>query len=41
MVKVAVWLNDTGRMIHMEPTFTLQYQFIRKEKCQFLSRTSN
>lgn len=39
MVKVAVWLNDTGRMIHMEPTFTIKYRFIRKEKCQYLSRS--
>lgn len=28
MVKVAVWLNDTGRTIHMEPTFTLGYRFV-------------
>lgn len=26
-VKVAVWLNDTGRHIHIEPTFTMVYQF--------------
>jgi hypothetical protein len=26
-VKVASWLNTTGRPIHIEPTFTLQYRF--------------
>ncbi len=41
IVKVAVWLNDTGRMIHMEPTFTLQYRFIRKEQCQSRFLRSN
>lgn len=28
VVKVAVWLNDTGRTIHIEPTFTLGYRFV-------------
>lgn len=29
VVKVAVWLNDTGREIHMEPTFTMVYSYER------------
>lgn len=26
-VKVAVWLNDTGLAVHLEPTMTIQYQW--------------
>jgi len=28
IVKVAVWLNDTGYKIHIEPTFTIKYRFV-------------
>lgn len=36
IVKVAVWLNDTERKIHCEPTFTMVYRFEdeRREKQQ-------
>jgi hypothetical protein len=27
IIKVAVWLNTTGTALHMEPTFTMKYQF--------------
>jgi hypothetical protein len=27
LVKVASWLNTTGYPIHMEPTFTVRYQY--------------
>jgi hypothetical protein len=26
-VKVAVWLNDTGRRVHIEPTFVVEYVY--------------
>lgn len=29
VVKVAVWLNDTERAIHCEPTFTMVYKYER------------
>ena len=35
IVKVASWLNDTGCPIHIEPTFTIRYRFVRPH-----SRTS-
>jgi hypothetical protein len=28
VVKVASWLNDTGLAIHIEPTFSMVYQFV-------------
>ena len=28
--KVAVWLNETGEPVHMEPSFTIVYQFERE-----------
>ena len=28
-VKVAVWLNDTGHVVHLEPTITIGYRFMR------------
>ncbi len=31
-VKVAVWLNDTGRAVHMEPTITIGYRFVSDEE---------
>lgn len=31
IVKVAVWLNDTGLAIHMEPTLSIIYRFERSE----------
>ena len=30
-VTVAVWLNDTGREIHVEPTFVLGYRFVEQD----------
>ena len=30
-VTVAVWLNDTGREIHIEPTFVLRYRFVEQD----------
>ena len=29
VVKVAAWLNSTGRPIHVEPTFTVVYRYER------------
>lgn len=29
--KVAVWLNETGEPVHMEPSFVLVYQFERNQ----------
>jgi hypothetical protein len=31
VVKVAVWLNDTDREIHCEPTFTMVYTYERQD----------
>jgi hypothetical protein len=31
VIKVASWLNVTGKPIHMEPTFNVTYQFEREE----------
>ncbi len=30
LVKMAVWLNDTGLFIHMEPSFVLVYRYEKK-----------
>ena len=27
VLKMSVWLNDTGLPIHMEPSFTLVYRY--------------
>jgi hypothetical protein len=32
VVKLAVWLNDTGLAIHMEASFVLVYEFVRSER---------
>jgi hypothetical protein len=32
LVKVAAWLNTTGRPIHLEPTFTVVYQFEKESQ---------
>jgi hypothetical protein len=34
IVKLAVWLNDTGRRIHMEPSFVVVYQFERSDRAE-------
>ena len=31
MIKVAAWLNTTGRPIHMEPSFTIEYQYEKEQ----------
>jgi hypothetical protein len=33
VVKVAAWLNTTGKPIHMEPTFTVTYRFEPEGTC--------
>ncbi len=31
LVKVAAWLNTTGKPIHLEPSFTVEYQFEKED----------